>query len=144
VQLSDLLNLCTNVFRPPPPSRTAERKLLVIPIHEAVDKPQMQPVIAAAAEQMATSGLIFRWQSPNGTAHLVSWNSSQRVFQGGTNEDWCLFIGRNWIIKDSNGRVYLEPSFAVCDRLIAAALKHPAIPEASFLIQLQRKREAIQ
>jgi hypothetical protein len=143
MQLSDLLNLCTNAFRPPPPIRTAERKLLVIPLYESLDQPKMKPVIAAAAEQMATSGLVFRWQSPNGTVHLVWWSNSQKVFLRESIEGWCLFIGRNWITKDSNGREYLGPAFAVCDRLIAATLKHPAIPEASFLIQLQRKREAI-
>jgi hypothetical protein len=103
----------------------------------------MKPVIAAAAEQMATSGLVFRWQSPNGSSHLVWWDTAQKVFLRESIEGWCLFIGRNWITKDSNGREYRGPAFAVCDRLIAATLKHEAIPEASFLIQLQRKREAI-
>jgi hypothetical protein len=91
MQLSDLLNLCTNVFRPAP-IRTAERKLLVIPLHEALDQPKMKPIIAAAAEQLATSGLLYKWICTNSTVHLVFWNSSEKVFQRGSIKDWALYL----------------------------------------------------
>jgi hypothetical protein len=83
VQLTDLLHLCTNFFRPPPAPKVAVRQLLVVPRHDSVDKPEMSPVLALAAAQMATSRKLWKWVSTDGTAKLVSWDSSQKVFVRG-------------------------------------------------------------
>ena len=142
-QIPRSLSLCTNLFHPPPPIRTAERKLLVVPLHEQVDTPQMQPVLATAAEQLATSGLLWLWQSSNGTRHLCSWDSKQLVFCRGTLQDWAGFIGRNWIVKDTTNGEYLGPSLVVTDRLVTAVLAHPETPRADWAMQLRMKREAV-
>jgi hypothetical protein len=140
MRLVNLLHLCAKLFYPPA-SRAAARTVLVVPLHESVDKPQMRPVLAAAAAQLATSGKLWKWICTDGSVKLCSWDSSQKVFVRGTVEDWTLFFGRNWIVKDTDGREYLGPSFAVCDRLIQAVLKHPATPTATWAEQLRRKRE---
>jgi hypothetical protein len=144
ILLTDLLHLCTSVFRPPPAPKAGERKLLTVPRHESVDKPEMSPVLALAAAQLASSGLLWKWVCTDGTAKLVSWDSSQKVFVRGTVEDWAIFMGQHWMVRDSDGREYLGPSFVVCDRLIQAVLKHPLLPIASWALQLKRKREVTQ
>ena len=68
--MSDLICAVSRIWTPASPIRTAERKLLIVPLHEAVDKPQMQPVLAKAAEQLANSGLLFKWQCYEGTEKL--------------------------------------------------------------------------
>jgi hypothetical protein len=144
MQLLNLLHLWTKLFRSPPAPKAAERQLLIVPRHEAVDKPHMLPVLAAAAAQLASSGLLWKWVSADYSVHLVSWDVAGQVFVRGSTNDWILFFGRNWIVKDSDGREYLGPSFAVCDRLTQAVLKHPSLPIASWALQLKRKREATQ
>jgi hypothetical protein len=143
MQLSDLIfATVSRIFRPPAP-QAAERKLLQIPVHDEVDKPSIKKVLAAAAEQLATSGKLYKWLSPNGIERLTCWDPVQKVFTLRNTEDWMIYFGRNWIIKDSNGREYAGPSLVVTDRLIQAVLKHPALGTASWALQLQRKREAI-
>jgi hypothetical protein len=140
VLLGDLIHLCSNIFRPPPVAKTAQRKLLQVPLHESVDKPPMQPVLAAAAAQLATSGLLYKWICTDGSVKLVSWDTSQQLFIRGTVEDWAIFIGQHWIVRDTNNIEYRGPSITVTDRLIQAVLKHPATATASWAEQLRRKR----
>jgi hypothetical protein len=140
-QLSDLIHLCTNLFCPPPAPRTTERKTLQIPVHEAVDKPEMSPVLAAAAAQLATSGKLWKWITTDGTAKLTAWDSQQQLFIRGTTVDWAVFIGQHWKVKDTKNIEYAGPSVLVTDRLIAAVLAHPQTPVASFALQLRMKRE---
>jgi hypothetical protein len=142
ILLTDLLHLCTTVFRPPAAPKAAERKLLTVPLHEFLDQPQMQPVLAAAAAQLATSGLLWKWISTDGTAKLVSWDASQKIFIRGTVEDFAILLGEYFTIRDSSGREYRGPSLTVTDRLIRETLKHPALETASWALQLQRKRKA--
>jgi hypothetical protein len=141
MQLFDII--CATVeriFRPPAP-RLAARTVLVVPLHEAVDKKEMSPVLAKAAETLARSGLLWKWVS-NGTAKLCSWDSSEKVFVRGTVEDWQIFIGQNWRVRDSSGVEYAGPSRLVADRLTAAVLAHPETPVASWQIATNKKREA--
>jgi hypothetical protein len=144
IVLTDLLHLCTNIFRPPPAPRPGERKLLTVPLHDSVDKPEMSPVLALAAAQMASSGLLWKWVSTDGTANLASWDSSQKVFVRGSVEDWQIFIGENWRVRDTNNIEYRGPSITVTDRLIRETLKHPALETASWALQLKRKRKVTQ
>jgi hypothetical protein len=76
LQLTDLIALCTNYFRTPPAARLAARTLLVVPLHEAVDKPEMSPVLATAAETLALSGKLWRWQCTDGNFKLTAWDNS--------------------------------------------------------------------
>ena len=112
-----------------------------MPQHEAVDKPQMLPVLTTAAAQLATSGLLWRWICTDGSVKLCSWDTSQKIFIRGTVEDFAVFIGERWIVRDTNNIEYRGPSVTVTDRLIQAVLKHPAIPTATWAEQLRRKRE---
>jgi hypothetical protein len=142
MQLSDLIHLTVSRIFPPPVVRSAERKILTVPLHEAVDKPQMQSVLAAAAEQIAISGIVWKWHCYDGSDKLVSWDSKQQVFLRGSLEDWAIFIGRHWIVRDTSNREYLGPSLVVCDRLVAAVLAHPETPIADWALQLAMKRKA--
>ena len=140
--LTDLLHVCTSVFRPPPAPKAAARPVLVVPRHEFADKPEMSPVLAVAAAQLAASGLLWKWVSTDGTPKLCSWDSSQLVFARGSVQDWQIFIGQNWRMRDTNNVEFAGPSPLVADRLIAGALAHPETPINSWALQLRRKREA--
>jgi hypothetical protein len=140
--LTDLISLCTSVFRPPPAAKAVDRKPLVVPQHESVDKPQMSPVLALAAAQLATSGKLWKWISTNGSAKLTAWDVQQKLFIRGSTEDWCYYIGQNFRVRDTNNVEYAGPSPLVCDRLIALVLAHPETPIASWALQLAMKREA--
>jgi hypothetical protein len=141
--LTDLLHLCTNLFRPPATTvRTAERKLLIVPLHAAVDKPQMQPVIAAAADELASSGKLFKWLRTDGNPKLCRWDSTQMQFVRGSVEDWAVYFGQHWRVRDTNNIEYAGPSFVVADRLIAAVLAHPQTPVASWQTAIDLKRKA--
>jgi hypothetical protein len=141
MQLSDLLHLCTSIFRPPPAPKAAARTILVVPRHESVDKPEMSPVLAAAAAQLATSGLLWKWVCTDGGLKLCSWDASQQIFLRGTVEDFAFFIGERWIVRDTNSVEYRGPSISITDRLIQAVLKHPSLPIASWALQLKMERE---
>jgi hypothetical protein len=143
MKLLNLLRLWTKQFRPSA-SKAAVRQLLIVPLHESVDKPQMLPVLATAAAQLATSGLLWKWVSTDGAAKLCSWDAAQKIFVRGTVEDWAIFIGQHWSVRDTDGVEYLGPSRMVSDRLIQAVLKHQSLPIASWAEQLKRKREATQ
>ena len=122
--------------------RTAERATLIVPIHDLINKPESQPILAKAADQIANSHLVWKWHCYDGKDKLCSWDAKQQVFLRGTLEDWCVFIGRNWVIKDPTNREYLGPSVVVCDRLVSVVLQHPDTPEASWSLQLAMKRKA--
>jgi hypothetical protein len=141
ILLTDLLHLCTSVFRPPAAPKAGERKLLIVPLHDSVDQPQMVPVLALAAAQLATSGKLWKWITTDGTAKLVSWDSQQQLFIRGTVEDWAIYLGQHFTVKDTNNIEYAGPSVLVTDRLIAVVLAHPETPIASWAEQLKRKRE---
>jgi hypothetical protein len=139
----DLLGLFKRqVFTDRPP----ERQVLVVPIHERIDKihrqTEVQAVLAKAAEQIARSGLVWRWLCHDNTYKLCYWDASQKVFLRGSLNDWILFFGTHWRIQDTTGQEYRGASPGVMDRLIAAILLHPETPTASWAMQLQRKREA--
>jgi hypothetical protein len=146
VQLTDMLFATVGrIFHPPAVPRTAERKCLTVPIHEHIDhqhrQEQVQAVLAKAAEEIAASGLVYKWISYNGMVTLSYWDASQQVFLRGCLVDWQFFFGDNWRVKDTAGREYRGPSAVVTDRLIAAVLAHPATPVASWRVQLQKQRE---
>jgi hypothetical protein len=44
-------------------SAPPERQILMVPVHEKVDKEEAQPILAAAAEKAAKSGLLWKWIS---------------------------------------------------------------------------------
>jgi hypothetical protein len=140
--LTDLLHLCTSVFRPPPAPKAAERKLLIIPTHESVDKPSMAPILAKAVEQLVASGKLWRWISTDGKKPLCSWDSTQLLFVRGTVQDWQVYIGQHFVVRDSNGIEYAGPSALVADRLIAGVLAHPETLVASWQIQMDKRRAA--
>jgi hypothetical protein len=121
--------------------RTPERQALLVPIHERINLPESQPILAKAAEQLATSGKLWKWQCSNGSLKLVHWDAKQQVFLRGTLEDWAVFFGRHWVVRDTTNREFLGPSLVVTDRLVAAVLKHPETKEASWSLQLSMKRE---
>jgi hypothetical protein len=62
MMLTDMLFASVGkIFRSPAPVlTTAERKFLTVPLHHAVDTPRMQAVLAKAAEEIATSGLVWK------------------------------------------------------------------------------------
>jgi hypothetical protein len=128
--------------RPTFTARPSERQLLTVPVHERIDKAESQPVLATAAAQVAGSGLVWKWVCYDGTSKLCSWDGAQKVFLRGSLNDWILFFGSRWAVKDTNGVEYRGPSLVVADRLLQAVLKHPALPIATWALQLQRKREA--
>jgi hypothetical protein len=64
-----------------------------VPVHEKIDKGEPKPVLAAAAAQIAGSGLIWKWQNYDGTAKLCSWDGVQKIFLRGTLVDWRHFFG---------------------------------------------------
>jgi hypothetical protein len=101
----------------------------------------MLPVLAVAAAQLATGGLLWKWVSTDGTPRLVTWDASQKIFIRGTTEDFAIFIGERWIVRDTNDVEYRGPSTTVTDGLIQAVLKHPALESASWALQLKLKRE---
>jgi hypothetical protein len=122
--------------------RTPGKPILRVPLHHAVDKPEMQPVIVAAADQIVRSQLLWKWVRYDGSLRLCQWDSKQQLFLRGTVEDWVKFIGEHWRTFDTNHVEYSEPSLVVTDRLISAVLSHPNLAEASWSLQLQKKREA--
>lgn len=124
-------------------TRPPERQTLTVPLHTRVDKVESQPVLAKAAEQIATSGLVWAWVS-DGTAKpkLCQWDSAQRVFLQGSLQDWQLFFGRHWVLKDTNNQEFAGPSPAVCDRLLQAVLTHPELPTATWALQLAKQKGA--
>jgi hypothetical protein len=64
--------------------RPPERQVLTVPIHEEIDnqykQAEVQPVLAKAAEQIARSGLFWKWPSYDGTVKLCRWDASEKVF----------------------------------------------------------------
>jgi len=122
--------------------RTEERKVLVVPVHEIVDRPQSIAIIAKAAQEIASSGKVWRWNTYDGGVKLCSWDSKQQVFIRGSLADWAIFIGQHWIVKDPTNREYLGPSLVVTDRLVTAVLRHPETKIADWALQLAMKREA--
>jgi hypothetical protein len=139
MKLTKLLQAAFNWFRHP--ARTAKKQIITVPLHQAVDKPEMQPVIAAAADQLVKSGLLWKWVRYDGSLRLCQWDSAQKLFLRGTLEDWVRFIAEHWRTFDTNNVEYLCPSLVVTDRLISAVLAHPDLPVASWALQLQMKRE---
>jgi hypothetical protein len=123
-------------------SAPPERQILMVPVHEKVDKEEAQPILAAAAEKAAKSGLLWKWISYDGTAKLCHWDTSEQVFLRGSLNDWQLFFGTRWVVKDTNHQEYRGPSPVVTDRLLQAVLAHPDLPVASWALQLAKRREA--
>jgi hypothetical protein len=125
--------------------RAPEKQFLTVPVHEEVDnqykEAKIQAVLAAAAAQVTGSGLLWAWARYDGSTKLCRWDSEQQIFLQGSLNDWILFLGTHWRIRDTTGQEYLAPSPAVADRLIQKILKHPDLPVASWALQLQRKRE---
>jgi hypothetical protein len=101
----------------------------------------MQPIIAAAADQIVKSGLLWKWVRYDGSLRLCQWDSAQRLFLRGTVEDWVGFIGEHWRTFDTDRVEYSAPSLVVTDRIISAVLAHADLAEASWSLQLQKKRE---
>ena len=122
-------------------SRPPERQILTVPVHEKINKPESQSILAAAADQIARSGLLWKWVSYDGTVKLCHWDAAEKVFLRGSIDDWINFFGRRWRVFDTNNREFLGPSPVVADRLIAAVLAHPDTPVASWAVQLQRQKE---
>jgi hypothetical protein len=124
----------------------SEKQTLVIPKHEDINKEpkqaEVRSVLETAAALIAGSGLLWRWERHDGSGRLCRWDSAQRVFLQGALNDWILFFGDNWTVKDTNGQEYGGPSPVVADRLIQAVLKHPTLPVADWALQLAKKREA--
>jgi hypothetical protein len=149
MQLTDLISYVSRVFCPPPPvPRTQERAILTVPVHEQINKSntqaQVQRVLTVAAAQIAGSGLIWKWIKSDGSAYLVSWDKEQKLFLQGTLEDWRMFFGNHWRVRDTNNVEYRGPSLIVTDRLVAAVLAHPDTAIADWALQLRMKRKAAQ
>jgi hypothetical protein len=123
--------------------RAEERKVLFVPVHEVVDRPESVAVLAKAAQEVATSGKVWRWNTYDGGEKLVFRDTKQQVFLRGSLEDWAVFLGTNWVVRDTTNREYLGPSLVVTDRLVAAVLAHPEIKIADWTLQLRMKREAV-
>lgn len=125
--------------------RAPEKQFLTVPIHEEVDnqykETKIQAVLTAAAAQVAGSGLLWAWARYDGSTKLCRWDSEQKVFLQGSLNDWILFLGQHWRIRDTTGKEYLSPSPAVADRLIQKILKDPTLPVANWALELQRKRD---
>src|ERR1700730_1638684 len=124
-----------------PTGRTSGKPILTVPLHQAVDRPEMQPVIAAAADQIVRSRLLWKWVRYDGSLRLCHWDSKQKLFLRGTVEDWVKFIGEHWRTFDTNHVEYSQPSLVVTDRLISAVLSHPELAVADWALQLQKKKE---
>lgn len=122
--------------------RSAERATLIVPIHEKINDRESQPTLAKAAQEIASSGKVWKWHTYDGGVKLCSWDTKQQVFLRGSLEDWCAFFGRHWVVRDTNNREFLGPSLVVCDRLVTAVLVHPATPRADWSVQLAMKRAA--
>jgi hypothetical protein len=127
--------------------RSIERQVLVVPVHEDVDKEykqaEVQKVLAKAAEQIANSGLLWKWINYDTSVKMCYWSKAEKAFLRGSLIDWAFFFGDNWIVRDSNNVPYRGPSPIVTDRLIAAVLAHPDTPIANWALQLQMKMEAV-
>jgi hypothetical protein len=140
VNILDLFK--TNSFTQRPP----EKHFLTVPIHEEVDnrykEVKIRGVLTAAAAQVAGSGLLWQWPRYDGSTKLCRWDPEQRVFLQGSLNDWILFFGMHWRIRDTTGQEFLSPSPAVADRLIQKILKDPLLPGASWALQLTKKRAA--
>ena len=106
-------------------SRPPERQILTVPVHEKINKTGVQSVLAKAADQIARSGLLWKWVSYDGTIKLCHWDAAEKVFRRGSIEDWINFFGRHWRVFDTNNQEYFGPKPVVADRLIAAVLAHP-------------------
>jgi hypothetical protein len=141
MMLSDLIHAFSRLWTPPAPTRTTERKLLTVPIHNHVDHPEAQPVLAAAADIIANSGIVYKWLCHDGSLKLCSWDSSQKLFIRGSITDWLFFIGDNWKVRDTDNIEYRGPSFVVTDRLIGRVLAHPATPVADWRLQEIKKKD---
>jgi hypothetical protein len=63
----------------------------------------------AAAEQVAKSGLLWKWVSYDGTIKLVRWDAAEQVFLRGSLNDWYHFFGTHFVVKDGAGREFLGP-----------------------------------
>lgn len=116
-----------------------ERQTLTVPIHEKIDRAESQPVLEAAAGQLAKSGLLWKWLTCDNTAKLVRWDQTERAFLRGSLDDWCHWFGQRFIVRDSSNQEYLGPSPVVADRLISAVLSHPQLPTATWTLQLQKR-----
>jgi hypothetical protein len=135
IDLLGLFKRQTFTDRPP------ERQILTVPLHERIDKEESRSVLAKAAEQIVGSGLVWGWDSYDGTVKLCHWDAAQKVFLRGALNDWIHFFGRHWRVFDTNNQEYLGPSPVVADRLISAVLAHAVLPTASWDLQLAMKRE---
>jgi hypothetical protein len=145
VLLTDLLAATANLFRPPPVTTPrVARQILIVPLHGKINQQQGETpvVLAKAAEQLARSGMLWKWIGIDGKGKLCSWDSSQKVFVRGNIEDWVYWFGNHFRVRDTSNIEYLGPSLVVTDRLIQAVLAHPETPIASFALQLQEKRKA--
>jgi hypothetical protein len=49
--------------------RPPERQTLTVPCHERADKEESLPILAAAADRIAKSGLVWNWISYDGSTN---------------------------------------------------------------------------
>ena len=43
----------------------------------------------------------YKWITTDGTAKLVHWDALQKIFIRGTVQDFVIFIGERWIVRDT-------------------------------------------
>jgi hypothetical protein len=59
--------------------------------------------------------------SYDGTAKLCHWDTSEQVFLRGSLNDWQLFFGTRWVVKDTNHQEYRGPSPVKAKLMVVAA-----------------------
>ena len=115
------------------------RDQLLLPVHDELDlerlQSKVQPILTTAAQQIATSGKVYRWIRYDKSERLCLWNEEDKMFQFLLLADFIEWIAKHYQIFDSNGQQWLGPSKPVADRLYAAVLRQPALPVASWKLQ---------
>jgi hypothetical protein len=86
---------------------------------------------------------LYVWRKPYPEKATVnSWSSDTQSFVGMTIEDFANFVMANFTLKTANGREWL------LDRAVAATIWAACVepgsplPEASWQIEMDRKRKA--
>lgn len=144
MQLSDLICAVSRLWSPP--AKIPGRKVMVIPfikdVNNTLQAGKVAAQCAACAKQLA-AGHLFVWRRSFPQQSTVKrWDTASLSFQGMDLDLFRDYLMQNFVLKTPDGkewaldRAVAAPIWAVCVE------PGSALPEASWLIERTRKREA--